>query len=170
MCCANLMSPPKYDNHWRQWPWIHQLSALSSVLQTLEQLSDLQCFTGTCSVPVHTILNIKQALINYIRRNAAPVGQFKRIFCVIPCSHPFIIRHKPLIKSQWKGSLASYGTWSVCLSLLISYLFSVSIWQGWCEDTVHCCWGQWPHSLSLCVPQTNGMSLGHVIYQTVAVL
>lgn len=47
-------------------------------------------------------------LMNYIRHDAAPLGQFKRIFCMIPCSHPFIIRHELLMKNQWKRSPPTY--------------------------------------------------------------
>lgn len=82
-------------NYWSQRCRLH------SVPETLKQCSDSQCFTGTCDVPLHTILNFKQALMNYKRRDAAPFGQFKRIICVLPCSHPFIIRHKPLIKREF---------------------------------------------------------------------
>lgn len=47
-------------------------------------------------------------LMNYIKHDAAPLGQFKRIFCMIPCSHPFMIRHELLTKNQWRRSLPTY--------------------------------------------------------------
>lgn len=55
-------------------------------------------------------------LMNY-RHNAAPLGQFSRIVCVIRCSHPFIIRHQLLMKNQWNWSPPTYV--SVGLDLLI---------------------------------------------------
>lgn len=81
--------------------------------------------------------------MNYKRRDAAPRGRLKQIFCTIPRSHPFIIRHELLMKNQWKRNPTSlYKT--VCLSVLIHVCFWVSVWQGWGEDTLGCFWGQRP--------------------------
>lgn len=130
MCCAKLLS--LHDNHWREWPWIYQLPVPRRSRQSSANpwaIISLAAFYRNMKCPPAHYSDHQTSwfipLMNY-RHDAAPLGQFSRIFCTIRCSHPFIIRHQLMMKNQWNRSPPTYVSVFDLISWFI-FVFSFSL-------------------------------------------
>lgn len=108
MCCAKLLS--LHDNHWRERLWLYQLLVPRRSRQSsanLWAIISLAAFYRNMKRPPAHYSEHQTSwfipLMNY-RHDAAPLGQFSRVFCMTRCSHPFIMRHQLMMKNQWNRS------------------------------------------------------------------